>query len=191
MPPSQLIPRFGSSLADDPENRPARLAEVARAVAGADDEPVAARLQRLALETAAEAYGADPGEARLRGAALERDPPAAAGAGAVAAAARPAAADAAQTAVLLHADGHARGLVEEPLDRGADPEDGDERPPAARGAEAGGAELGLADERRRDEVDAADPRRGRRHARRERHDPAVGKGHGDATGAAGLARARD
>src|SRR5215207_3623695 len=106
MGPAPVFPR----LADDPEHGAARLAHVARAVAGADDEAVLAGSQRLALEPPAEAHRAGAGETRLGVAALDRDPLAAARAGAVAAAAGPAAADAAEVAELLDTDRHAGRL---------------------------------------------------------------------------------
>src|SRR5829696_3762971 len=143
MGPAGRFPR----LADDPEARPARPAHVARAVPGADHEAVPAGLQRLLVEPPPEPHRADAGEACLRVAALHRDPPAAARAGAVAALlGELAAADAAEVLVPLDGDRDPRGLIEQPAQRRADREGRGERAAAAGGGKARGAELGLAHE---------------------------------------------
>src|SRR3954466_13763064 len=178
MGPAPVFPR----LADDPEDRAARLRGVARAVGRADDEAVATGPEPAALEPAAEAHRAHPRGARLRVVALERDVPPAARARAVAAlGGEPAPADAAQRAVLLDRDGHASGLGERPEDAGAD-RDRDERPAVTGGAEAGRAQPRLADEGGRGEVDAGDPGRARGDAGRKGDDAAVGKRDGRAAG---------
>src|SRR4051794_34734151 len=63
-----------AELPDDAESGAARARHVARGVAGADDQPVAAGLERAVPEAAPEADGGRPGGARLGEAAPQRDP---------------------------------------------------------------------------------------------------------------------
>src|SRR3954469_5757856 len=127
-PPDGRTPR----LPDDAENRAPRARHVARGVARADDEAVAAGPERAAPEAAGEADGGRPGRARRGEAALERDPAPAARTGAVAGrAGEPPAAGAAEGPVLLDGEGDARGLAERVGDRRADA-DGDARTAASR-----------------------------------------------------------
>src|SRR4051794_7723776 len=127
-PPDGRTPR----LPDDAENRVPRACHVARGVARADDEAVAAGPERAAPEAAGEADGGRPGRARRGEAALERDPAPAARTGAVAGrAGEPPAAGAAEGPVPLDGEGDARGLAERVGDRRADA-DGDARTAASR-----------------------------------------------------------
>src|SRR4051794_39339900 len=100
-------------LADDAESGAARARHVARGVAGADHQAIAAGLEPAVPEAPGEAGRARARGARLGEAALERDPAPAARAGAVAGrAGEPLAADAAQGPVLLDREGDPRGLAE-------------------------------------------------------------------------------
>src|SRR3954465_2079631 len=127
-PPDGRTPR----LPDDAENRVPRACHVARGVARADDEAVAAGPERAAPEAAGEADRGRPGRAGRGEPALERDPAPAARTGAVAGrTGEPPAADAAEGPVPLDGEGDARGLAERGGDRRADA-DGDARTAASR-----------------------------------------------------------